>query len=223
LVASIFALFGEQFATQFASESLTWIDHLVFAMVPLGILTMITGAIRVSGPRIARSFIGRARENRALAEIELMSSTSGEVCELFNGKSIIRATGTPKLAQFLVFPESYRELENGFKDFDTVGAKPLKDAKPPADTSCGIHSVLTAVTTEDGARDKPLMECVRMLYRTDFIRVDTDSQQHTTATATSLSRAILAGSKSPCVPTRNRHRTLHQRGPTIFWALQTCN
>jgi hypothetical protein len=51
-------------------------------MVPLGILTMITGAIRVQGSKMARSFIGRARENRALTELELMLSISGEVCEL---------------------------------------------------------------------------------------------------------------------------------------------
>ncbi|KAF4440942.1 ankyrin1, partial [Fusarium albosuccineum] len=38
-VAPILALFGDQFAKQFMSESLTWVDHLIFAMVPLGIVT----------------------------------------------------------------------------------------------------------------------------------------------------------------------------------------
>ncbi|KAK0622796.1 hypothetical protein B0T14DRAFT_494379 [Immersiella caudata] len=159
-IAPILALFGEDFATQFASESLTWIDHLVFAMVPLGILTMITGAIRVQGPRIARSFIGRARENRALAEIDLMSSTSGEVCELFNGRSIIRAMGKPKIAQFLVFPEQYEELETQYSEFDKRGR--ILMATPPADQSCGIHSLTTAVldmSSEDGKRRR-LMKCV---------------------------------------------------------------
>jgi hypothetical protein len=139
---------------------LTWIDHLVFAMVPLGILTMITGAIRVQGPRIARSFIGKARENRALAEIDLMSSTSGEVCELFNGRSIIRAMGKPKIAQFLVFPEKYDELETHYSECDKRG-RPLMVA-PPADQSCGIHSLTTAaldVPSEDGKRTR-LMKCV---------------------------------------------------------------
>ncbi|KAF2177787.1 hypothetical protein K469DRAFT_541826, partial [Zopfia rhizophila CBS 207.26] len=58
----LLALFGEQFARQFISESLTWLDHIIFAMAPLGILTAIVGAIRVSGPSSARAFIGRARE-----------------------------------------------------------------------------------------------------------------------------------------------------------------
>jgi hypothetical protein len=93
------------------SESLTWVDHLIFAMVPLGIITAITAAIRVQGMQVAKAFVGRARENRALAEIELMSSTSGEVCELFNGNSIVRAMGAPKIEQFLIFPNEYDALE----------------------------------------------------------------------------------------------------------------
>lgn len=137
-------------------------DHLIFAMVPLGILTMVGGAIRVAGPRMARSFIGRARENRALAEIQLMSSTSGEVCELFNGTSIVRAMGTPRLAQFLIFPQIYDKLEQDFEVFDKICGNLPKDAKPPADESCGIHSVRTAAATEHG-KDGALMKCGRTL------------------------------------------------------------
>jgi hypothetical protein len=87
-------------------------------MVPLGIISAITSAIRVQGMQVAKIFIGRARENRALAEIELMSSTSSEVCELFNGNSIVRAMGNPKIAQFLIFPKEYEELEKQHKKFD---------------------------------------------------------------------------------------------------------
>jgi hypothetical protein len=143
----VLALFGEQFARQFMSESLTWYDHLIFAMVPLGILTAITGAIRVHGPQVARSFIGRARETRALSEIELMSSTSQEVCELFNGSSIIRAMGRPKITQFLVFPELYDTLEERYKKLDF----PLRDTEPVSereDSSCGIHSLESAISKD---------------------------------------------------------------------------
>ncbi|EWZ84241.1 hypothetical protein FOWG_12054 [Fusarium oxysporum f. sp. lycopersici MN25] len=146
-IAPVLALFGEQFARQFMSESLTWYDHLIFAMVPLGILTAITGAIRVHGPQVARSFIGRARETRALSEIELMSSTSQEVCELFNGSSIIRAMGRPKITQFLVFPELYDTLEERYKKLDF----PLRDTEPVSereDSSCGIHSLESAISKD---------------------------------------------------------------------------
>lgn len=93
------------------SESLTWLDHVLFAMVPFGIVAAITGAIRVQGPHIAKAFIGRIRENRALVEYELMSSTSHEVGEAFNGKGIVRVMGQPKIADFLIFPEKYEETE----------------------------------------------------------------------------------------------------------------
>ncbi|KAJ8108493.1 hypothetical protein OPT61_g8136 [Boeremia exigua] len=148
-IAPLLALFGDQFARQFASESFTWVDHLIFAMVPLGILTAITGAIRVQGPRIAKSFIGRGRENRALAEIELMSSTSKEVCELFNGKSIIRAMGRPKLAQILVYPREYEraKINNERNDLQRLMSP---DTREEINDSCGIHTFETA-TSDSGS------------------------------------------------------------------------
>ncbi|RSL49481.1 hypothetical protein CEP54_012405 [Fusarium duplospermum] len=151
-VAPILALFGDAFAKQFMSESLTWVDHLIFAMVPLGIITAITSAVRVQGMQIAKAFVGRARENRALAEIELMSSTSGEVCELFNGNSIVRAMGKPKIEQFLIFPDEYDELKEKYKAFDDG-----HDGEEPKDKSCGIHSLQTAIFEERG--ESQLMEC----------------------------------------------------------------
>jgi hypothetical protein len=122
----LLALFGEQFARQFISESVTWLDHIIFAVAPLGIITAINGAIRVSGPPWARAFVGRARENRAASEIELMSSTSREVCEVFNGKGVVRAMGTPRLMEFLVFPSHCSS----------------------DDPTCGIHTLRTAYESE---------------------------------------------------------------------------
>ncbi|KAF8248447.1 hypothetical protein K440DRAFT_583372, partial [Wilcoxina mikolae CBS 423.85] len=68
-------------------------------MAPLGILTAIVAAIRVGGPSWLRVVIGRARENRASVEVELMSSTSHEVCELWNGQGIVRTIGRPEIQQ----------------------------------------------------------------------------------------------------------------------------
>ncbi|KAG5751047.1 hypothetical protein H9Q70_006325 [Fusarium xylarioides] len=149
-IAPVIALFGDQFARQFMSESLTWVDHVVFAMVPLGILTAITAAIRVQGSPVAKAFIGRARENKALAEIELMSSTSGEVCELFNGNSIVRAMGKPGITEFLLFGNKYGELETKYAKFD----QNLAGAEPIDDESCGIESFQSAVS-----KTCKLMEC----------------------------------------------------------------
>ncbi|PNP74479.1 hypothetical protein FNYG_12102 [Fusarium nygamai] len=101
----VLVLFGEQFARQFLSETFTWYDHVTFACVPLGIMIAIAGAIRVQGHKFLKAFIGRARENKAAAEIEYMSSTSAEVGELFNGRGIVRTMGQPEIAQFIVFPD----------------------------------------------------------------------------------------------------------------------
>lgn len=155
----LLALFGDHFARQFASESLTWVDHLIFAMVPLGILTAITGAIRVQGPRIAKSFIGRARENRAVAGLELMSSTSGEVCELFNGKAIIRAMGKPKIAQIIVFPRAYNKLRDDYRILDSKEQGPSIPDETDIDFSCGIHTLQTAAPLESPHSTR-LMDCV---------------------------------------------------------------
>lgn len=70
-------------------------------MAPLGIITAIIGAIRVGGPRSLKALIGRARENRASAELDFMSSTSHEVSELWNGDGIIRTMGKGEVAQIL--------------------------------------------------------------------------------------------------------------------------
>ncbi|KAF8251305.1 hypothetical protein K440DRAFT_595898, partial [Wilcoxina mikolae CBS 423.85] len=100
-LAPLLALFGEQFAKQFMSQSMSWLDHIIFAMAPLGILTAIVGAIRVGGPSWLRAVVGRARENLAAVEVELMSSTSHEVCELWNGHGVVRSTGMPEVQQII--------------------------------------------------------------------------------------------------------------------------
>ncbi|KAF5525610.1 hypothetical protein CGCA056_v003761 [Colletotrichum aenigma] len=89
-LAPVLALFGERATMQFMSQSLGWADCVALAMAPLGIITIIVSAIRVGGPMRLKAIIGRAKENISIAEMELMSSTSREVCELYNGESIVR-------------------------------------------------------------------------------------------------------------------------------------
>lgn len=98
----LLSLFGAEVTTQFMSQSLTWADHLIFAIGPLGVITAMVSAIRVGGPYSLRAFIGRAREPRAEIERQMMSSTSKEVCEMWNGESLVRVTGNPKMAELLV-------------------------------------------------------------------------------------------------------------------------
>lgn len=78
-----------------------WLDHLIFALAPLGILTAVVSAIRVGGPEWLRAIVGRARENVTTVELELMSSTSDEVCELWNGTGVVRTVGNPEVKEII--------------------------------------------------------------------------------------------------------------------------
>ncbi|KAE8443619.1 hypothetical protein EG329_001552 [Mollisiaceae sp. DMI_Dod_QoI] len=102
----LLALFGENFATQYLSQSYSWWDYILFAMAPLGIITALVSAIRVCGPIWLQALIGRARENLNSAELELMSSVSREVCELWNGDAIVRSMGRPQIKQIIHIPFS---------------------------------------------------------------------------------------------------------------------
>lgn len=123
----LLALFGEQFAKQFMSQSMSWADNIIFAMAPLGILTAIVSAIRVGGPSWLKTVVGRARETQASAELELMSSTSHEVCELWNGEAIVRVMGTP-LVQELLYVRALDDSDNTEVADKVFGIFTLEDA-----------------------------------------------------------------------------------------------
>lgn len=103
-IAPLLSLFGDHVAKQYMSTMTGWADSIIFAMAPLGIITGIVSAIRVGGPTWLKNVIGRARENKAAPEVELMSSTSSEVCELWNGQQLVRVMGRPQIAQLVYLP-----------------------------------------------------------------------------------------------------------------------
>ncbi|KAL9029718.1 MAG: hypothetical protein Q9196_002069 [Gyalolechia fulgens] len=100
-LAPLVSLFGEAPTKQYLSECLGLLDILIFATAPLGILTAVVSAIRVCGTPSLRAFIGRAQEGGGSAEAELCSSTSREVCELYNYGGIARVFGRPKLLEIV--------------------------------------------------------------------------------------------------------------------------
>ncbi|RMJ08402.1 hypothetical protein CDV36_011994 [Fusarium kuroshium] len=100
-LAPLLALFGERVTMQFMSQSMGWADNIILSMAPLGIITIIVSAIRVGGPSWLKALVGRARENIAVAEADLMSSTSNEVCELWNGHHVVRCMGSAPISEFI--------------------------------------------------------------------------------------------------------------------------
>ncbi|KAF5519823.1 hypothetical protein CGCA056_v008242 [Colletotrichum aenigma] len=70
-------------------------DNFLLAMGPIGVITIVVNAIRIGGCILLKSLIGRSR-TQAVAEQELLSSTSSEVCEVWNGQHVSRLIGEPR-------------------------------------------------------------------------------------------------------------------------------
>ncbi|KAK0701268.1 hypothetical protein B0H67DRAFT_500689, partial [Lasiosphaeris hirsuta] len=112
-LAPILALFGEQVTKQFMSRSLTVYDCIIFASCPVGIMTAVVSVIRVAAPNAWKAIVGRAMESRAASELEVLSSTSDEVCELSNGSGVVRVMGSPQVLELIYMDER--------KDEDSCG------------------------------------------------------------------------------------------------------
>ncbi|KAK8219025.1 hypothetical protein IWZ01DRAFT_524523 [Phyllosticta capitalensis] len=120
----LISLFGEAPTKQYLSETISFEEIIVFATAPLGILTTIVSVIRVCGSPSLRAFIGRAQEGEGNAEVELCSSTSKNVGELYNNGGIARIFGRPSLLEIVHDPKAAHD------DFYF----------PPYRAEAGIHS-----------------------------------------------------------------------------------
>ncbi|KAK3298463.1 uncharacterized protein B0H64DRAFT_354020, partial [Chaetomium fimeti] len=114
-IGPLLALFGESMTRQYLSESTSFLDYFIFAMAPIGILTAIVSTIRVCGHSSLRAFIGRSQEGDGVVEAELCTSTSRDVCELFNRGGITRVLGRPKIIE-LVYDAGYNTPPPGYVD-----------------------------------------------------------------------------------------------------------
>ncbi|KAM0365745.1 hypothetical protein ACHAPK_009266 [Fusarium culmorum] len=131
-------------------------------MAPVGVITIIVSAIRVTGPRWLKAVVGRARENVAGAELEVMSSTSSETCELWNGKTkaVVRYPGTTENCEFIcIYPTSMLNKRNTLK---RVRIMDIKNARNRGKTSDFNHRETQAGTA-------PLDE-----HRSSLISPDSD-------------------------------------------------
>ncbi|KAL6811660.1 hypothetical protein V8C40DRAFT_270875 [Trichoderma camerunense] len=81
-------------------------------MAPIGIISTITAVIRVCGSSSLRAFIGRAQEGQGTTEAELCTSTSADVCELFNKGGITRVLGRPDIIELIYIPDRGQADQN---------------------------------------------------------------------------------------------------------------
>lgn len=78
--------------------------------------------------------VGRARESYAIAEQELLSSTSDEVCECWSGNAIVRVMGSPEILETIYIDELKHKKSLGLYTLDDERKlqrtlRPLKDGK----------------------------------------------------------------------------------------------
>jgi hypothetical protein len=104
-IGPLLVLVGESMTKQYLSESTSFLDYFIFAMAPIGIITAIVSTIRVCGHSSLRAFIGRSQEGDGVVEAELCTSTSRDVCELFNKGGITRVLGRPSILELVYLPE----------------------------------------------------------------------------------------------------------------------
>ncbi|UKZ67001.1 uncharacterized protein TrAtP1_008165 [Trichoderma atroviride] len=100
----LLSLLGEATTIQYLSESTESIDYFIFAMAPIGIISTITAVIRLYGNSSLRAFIGKAKERQITAEAELCTSTSEDVCELFDKGGITRVFGRSDIIELVYIP-----------------------------------------------------------------------------------------------------------------------
>lgn len=117
-LAPLLVLFGDAMTKQYLSESTSFLDYLIFAMGPIGILTAMVSTIRVCGHSSLRAFIGKSQEGEGTIEAELCSSTNRDVCELFNRGGIARVLGRPNVLELVYTPQEGTEGPRSLADPD---------------------------------------------------------------------------------------------------------
>nr|WNZ75693.1 hypothetical protein [Trichoderma harzianum] len=122
----LLSLFGEAVTRQYLSESTTFIDYFIFAMAPIGIIGTITAVIRVCGSSSLRAFIGRAQEGQGTTEAELCTSTSADVCELFNKGGITRVLGRPDIIELVYISDGGQANQSQQKEQQQTASHKLQ-------------------------------------------------------------------------------------------------
>ncbi|KAK1248194.1 hypothetical protein MKX08_006414 [Trichoderma sp. CBMAI-0020] len=103
----LLSLLGEAATIQYLSESTQFIDYFILAMAPIGIISTVTAVIRLCGNSTLRAFIGKAQEGESRVEAELCTSTSADVCELFDKGGITRVFGRPDIMEIIYIPAKH--------------------------------------------------------------------------------------------------------------------
>ncbi|KAH7094410.1 hypothetical protein FB567DRAFT_585784 [Paraphoma chrysanthemicola] len=110
-------------------------------------MTVIVSTIRVGGIKVLKAFVGRARESKANAEKEILSSTSEDVCELWSGREVVRELGNPEGMKELVLLEESVQFDLGLTEPSLT--EPTRVLDISAAVTAGVLSKPNALPEEE--------------------------------------------------------------------------
>jgi hypothetical protein len=104
-------------------------------MGPIGIITAVCAAIRVGRITILKALIGKAQESQEAVEVEVLSSTSQDVCEIWNGQELVRVQGNGSVLE-IVYQEPARSSSPTIEGKQPArSSSPTIEGKQPARSS----------------------------------------------------------------------------------------
>jgi hypothetical protein len=113
-LSSLLALFGRDATNQFLSQSVSILDWVIFATAPLGIPFAVIAVNRISRMEFSKSLIGLAEDRVWDVEKDLMSSTSEDVSEFWDGEKVVRVVGRSRVSELFFTGLGVNETPYGF-------------------------------------------------------------------------------------------------------------
>ncbi|RYO91954.1 hypothetical protein DL762_001892 [Monosporascus cannonballus] len=164
----LLALFGDSITVQYLSESTSFLDYFIFAMAPIGIITAVVSTIRVCGSPSLRAFIGRSQEGDATIEAALCTSTSRDVCEMFNKGGITRVLGRPSILELIHSPSCGRNenlnLFRSYLESASVSCEWVRTTRPAATQSGRWTNTETLAPTPNLSLNVGIIQRPRWVY-----------------------------------------------------------
>ncbi|RAL09283.1 uncharacterized protein BO97DRAFT_427553 [Aspergillus homomorphus CBS 101889] len=113
-VTILLALFGKDATNVFLSQSVSVLDWVLFAIAPMGVPFAVLAVIRTSQMHFLKSLAGLAEDKPAHVERDLMSSTSSEVSEIWDGKKVVRVIAPSRVSELFFTGFDASQLSYGF-------------------------------------------------------------------------------------------------------------
>ncbi|KAL2859420.1 hypothetical protein BJX68DRAFT_252352 [Aspergillus pseudodeflectus] len=122
-VTVLISLFGRDATNRFLSQSVSIFDWLIFALAPLGVPTAIIAVIRTSQMQFLKRMVGLAEDKVSDVEKDLLSSTSDEVSEIWDGEKVVRVIHPSTVSELFFTGLNANGMEEPYGIYSSQDAK----------------------------------------------------------------------------------------------------